>query len=517
MIDNRNRNNKSDRDSLKRIRRLLKAYDVFAQSTRDSDQNHSLRVNALSDSSEFKNIMAFMETFPAASIASDQTWGWQGEWNPFSQRPLIVGKLPFEYQPLQAGFSEAQELASSLLTLAHDSAHVAIWEPFFCGKFQPGSLSAFVNISFQFEAFSLWFSDIVITPLIREKVPDGETVETRSSTALGAFHAYRVLKSLKISPDESLGVLMGALSKHKGKKVKSRDAFARDLHNRLGQFYHLNLKSTERLYQTLNVLGMWDEFYNRFCRISGLPSIVSRESVEFLKKGDTESYCRHFYKKDLLRLSLSSVSDNRRVRLRRALQSRAYYGFCIQHALRSKVFFSRSKRRLAIKGIASSIDVYLKGIELQLRSLAESVSETKIFKSLAALDLAYDKEIWSRFNAQDVWIGKREQIFFKGQLRPPIGLSGYLTQNEQQDLLNEIIDQVLPTRLSHNPEEGRQLLWSLSTLSKKCINGGILNESDRKILDNILLEPSQLPRWSVALNEIRPSKSQFREILFIYE
>lgn len=456
----------------------------------------------------------------AASDAPDE------EWNPLSQRPhspliLDLGQAVFG-QDIQA----EKDAVDGLTTLAHEAMHVALWEPFFVGKWRPGSAAEFRLFSLAAEGYCFYFTDIVVSGSIRHILPDGEMALARITPSNTLFHPKRAFAAMgEHDNDKILSYYLAAFTGDLRPLGKDLAPLASTWCQQIRSFYEGSLSYLDRLYLVLEEYGYFTDFYTRFCNIPGLPGFAG---VALGALGHSPiSAITSFHGEALNALAKMGKATLRAIRLRRMLQTRAYFVWQVQWALQHNAYTAqRPGARFNPRGILRAIGTYLRQIEALLLDLAQGRSQRGILAALEALDDSYELSVRRPLAKFAVWTLRRDFVAPR-QAGGGIDCRLHRFADARAAQIAQLeIAKYLVMNLSENLAKTRRIaerVAVLALLKKVALLGeqvgnhegaGVVRAWTK--LKNLLMSPEILPLWSLALTSIDPKNNRYRELLFSY-
>lgn len=464
----------------------------------------------------------FASVAPAVPAAPDE------EWNPLSQRPhaplppSVGGELGLEVTALK-------EAVDAFTTLSHELMHVALWEPFFTGTWRPRNKRQFREFSLMAEGFCFFFSDIIVSGLVRVRFPDGEFALARQTPSNALFHPLRAFHALGIvNHDDILSAYLDGFSGKKTPLLKPRGTsnFVEALAARIYEFYSGTLGYLDQMHEALSKIGALGEFFDRFCMIADLPSMLRTDDALLLKEGRLKDYFSAFYKhgqKHTAQLPTSVVTS---IQWRRMLQTRAYYALQVRWYLREGLFFAKGWRHTLSHQALAGVEEYLDSLESLLIQLGKQPHRSPL-SALAEIDKNYDANVRKFFIQHEVWTGHRWLIV-------PTRAGGIVSVFDNDDLDERqgrikilrtvafIVDELTrQMKASQTVEERAHVLASIqrvSAIGAKCGKGNKTQlKSVAKSLKLELQKPGVRETWALALADFDPCHNLFRELAFSYQ
>lgn len=457
----------------------------------------------------------------AMSGASDE------EWNPLSQRP---------HSPLAPNASPAlgrevwtlKHAIDAFTTLGHEMMHVALWEPFFTGRWKPKGQKDFIEFSLLAEGYSFFFSDIVVTRAIRQRLPDGEYALERHTNENAFFHPIRAFQALNIeSIGEILDVYLEGFRGHKTRiwQPKGGSIYAGTLAAQVNDFYQGSILPLHELHQAISSFGGLSEFYKRFCAIEGLPTFLVDDDVAAPGGKDLKDYFVAFHASGLKTLSGMTQEQIAQIRRRRALQMRAYYAMQVRWVLAEGLILTRNLTAAKCQKLVAQVDDYLSAIELLLKSLAETPD---LFSTvdLARLDASYDVNVRAALAKHDVWVAQRWMIV-------PRRAGGFISASKPGVLKDRdakitllrlsayVVDELTRRmRQSKTIEERAAVMAHIQKIATLGAAGDGTKAQTLTALRklSVLLGQEHLRGlWSVPLTTFNPAANEFRELVCSYQ
>ncbi len=449
------------------------------------------------------------------------------EWNPISQRPLFdCDKV--DYCDFDGAFRATTHAIHHSIVLVHESIHVLMWESFFSGAFVPKS-SNFCKLSLAFEGFCFWYADIILNRRIKIKSPDGEFVFKRHSASQNHVHPYHVFQALNVmDPEKIMRIYIDAFTGYETPISKNMNKpLVNEIANRFYGFYSDTLKAPVEMFKVLDDVQIFGEYFEKFCKIQNIPSMFSKTFLKTDPSQNLNEYCWAIFSKEMPRMdSLGSVQI-RAVRLRRSLQTRAYFAFALRHSIERSNYIA--KPGLSKKQMQKNINLYVEQLRVALNDLCEAQSHSKVIRSIEHADRFYLKNIRSRLIKYNAYCGRRLQLLPTFPGYSTLAINDKRTHLSRRQLLKfsqHLIDTLVVPNLDlvGKSADSLTLLRSASALTKylaslqnlkgKKYSSQVKNISTK--IDKILSHKLVLPYWSIPLSDIRPDQNAFREIIFKY-
>ena len=471
-----------------------------------------------------KNLFLSMSAVaPAIPDTNDE------EWNPLSQRPhaplppLITNELGAEITALKTAIDE-------FTILSHEMMHVALWEPFFTGRWRPRTRSSFRECSLLAEGFCYFFSDIVVSGAVRVRLPDGEFALERQTPSNARFHPVRAFKALGIVDHQEIADIY--LEGFRGQTTRlwqprGTSDVAASLAAQAYQFYAGSRRLLAEMHGALKAFGGLTEFYQRFCAIPGLPTfLAAAEAKEESAFPDQKSYFLNFFSETLPHLAGLSEDQMRRVRLRRMLQMRAYYALQIRWLLREHLVIAQNGSARLFEAIADQVEVYLSALQDLLQKLALQ-GDVAVPESLAKIDASYARQVRKKFLIHQAWSGQRWLIAPRRaggciRVHAPLPPREQEAKRELSEIAAFLVEELTARVADSKSVPARSMILSqiqrLAELGAVAGNGSATRT--RRALRQLQAElatPALLKFWSVPLASFDPEHNRYRELVFSYQ
>ncbi len=488
---------------------------------------------------DHKSLHRLYESMSAVAAATPGTS--EEEWNPLSQRPHAPLPPSVSVDDLGSEVIILKEAVEAFTTLSHEMMHVALWEPFFTGQWRPQSRRDFVAFSLMAEGFCFFYTDILISSTVRVRLPDGEFALERQSPGNVRFHPVRAFEAVGIrEPAEILDIYLEGFAGKTTKLWQPRggSAYAASLAAQAFHFYQGSLGYLADMHRALGAWGGLSEFYQRFCQIPKLPSLWDEDLEMYphphpVRTEDVKAYFEGFFSRGLKALEQRSEAELLRVRWRRMLQMRAYYGLQIRWLLEEGLWVGlnagkgKSTQTKDLYKIKSYVATYLEDLRSLLVQLARD-PHTSPLPALSVLDARYERQVRSFFRKQDLWVGHRWLIAPKragglismaGSTTSGAKAGGQSTAKTIHYLLEEL---TLALGSCRSKTVRTEIFGSIHRLS---LLGSVMSRKGGKEVDlkaekslrRVLAEPSVLPLWSVPLASFDPLHNRYRELVFSYQ
>jgi len=421
------------------------------------------------------------------------------QWNPLSQR-LLIDLQKQKFKSLIKDFEEVNDSTYKLIRLFHEATHVFLLEPFFVGRLPLASLKTFERLYLGFEGAAVWHMEHQICRYLNSDLPDGEAIYDRLGITTKAFHQ----SFAGVGSRKSLSTYVEAFCGNQTSLLASKDPYARDLGVRFYQFYLDSTRQMELFFTTLKEVGILDSFPKRFCK-KGLPTFLSASMLAHSPVDNLQEYADHFLNIEMDNMGAIDARTSRAVRVRRSLQTRAYFAMCLDYVLSNDLFFSMRKRKSVrrIKELGKFVKHYLNELEDLVASLGFD-SAPDVQRKLQSLDSIYSDQVVRNLLEMDLWISRRLPYF----------------QPQPHFILNEIGEM----ETSAGDVEIANLMWYFlrekSGIAKSAWIVKKISDfyGEKKIgsINKLMRQPEVAPLWSAPLASIDPENNQFSEILFLY-
>jgi hypothetical protein len=459
---------------------------------------------------------------PARPAAVDE------EWNPLSQRPHSP-LPPLVGNELGAEITALKEAIDAFTTLSHEMMHVALWEPFFTGKWRPRNRAQFRNFSLMAEGYCFFFGDIIVTSLIRTRFADGEFAFARQTPSNALFHPVRAFAALGISnKNEILDIYLDGFVGKQTSLATSRHAsnFASFLAGRIYEFYSGTLGYLNHMHEVFLQLGVLDEFYQRFCNLPELPTFLEDSDAKLLRGPSFKPFFKTFFRRGQKILGQLSEEKITSIRWRRMLQSRAYYALQVRWYLSEERLIAKRWSAAYSQRVLKHVDSYLSSIETLLAELAQSPSKSPVAQ-LAAIDLNYEHNVRRLFIDHEIWVGHRWLIVPKraGGLISVCENTNVDAKSTKIKVLRTVafvLDELTREMKAAQTIEKRTEL--LAEIERVAAIGAACSTESSKVLKGLekrlitaLVRPLVRQTWSLPLAAFNPGQNLFRELAFSYQ
>lgn len=448
------------------------------------------------------------------------------EWNPLSQRPFYEDFHPPE-RNLTSEFEFRRQIALKTILFGHEMMHVFLWEPFFNGYSNKLNKRRFTELCLGFEGFCFWYADIYFNSKVNLQFPDGEKIFSRSSVSQKEIHPRSVLMKLRDWNERDLisTYVRSFNGYHTDLTKKGLDIVSRGVSSRIYSFYANSLDTVSNYYNFLKDSEIFDEYFHRFCKIQNIPSLISRNKLKLLDFGNFEDYCQNFRTSIFPHVIQLSKEDVLLVRMRRAIQTRAYFLFNLRFSLlNGHVNSSKS----VLNEISQSTNRMIDDLESVLIEFCINKEISTTTSLLASWDQNYDSSV------RDLSCNYNLSSSYKLQIHPPLPHHPVLykklnlKQLTNKKLITQcqaVLDLVLSkeTLLSLTTEEKEitlsqtaSLLEDLNKLKLTTKDSKGLRKRIVRTLEKVISYPFIQEKWATPLSEIDPGKNNFRELTLNY-
>lgn len=462
---------------------------------------------------------------------------YEEEWNPFSQRQLILNVIPAK-NGFALPFQTLEDSLRSLLLSVHEALHIALWEPFFTGRLRVADKETFKSASLCFEACCFWYADLIATPRLRRKFPDNELTFERKAISETYFHPSRAFAALGITePDRILEVYMAAFCGRGTPLSQPKEIFSFNLAQRIYQFHFAAKAPLHGLYAQLRRAGTFSEFRERFCAVDCVPSLFPDELSASLgsdldSSGLPFRYCRGVFERGLPFIESLPKRELARVRLRRYIQSRAYFAFVLRKVLKDENFVSlRGAHHGVGTTLLSSTDSYLQKLESALRALCANKTFRGVVEQIDGADRFFSNQVVRKARSQELWVARRTSILprharahLTGLLKTE-ALSPRRRKQEATRLRKYFARALYRGKPGFDPATVSRFARILPDLlsssverpaSKRVGSSPLTEKEFIETYNAIAAHPEVIPEWGAPLYGIDPERNQFRDLLFVY-
>ncbi len=444
------------------------------------------------------------------------------EWNPLTQCPT-VNTIDFNTHSLTSDFQAIAQNVTNFLQLVHEGLHVILLDDFFSSENSKWDKPrSFVDLYLKSEAFAFWYTDIVVTPKLRARLPDTELVFARSTVSSYYFHPYRALEAIGLKKThDSLALYLSAFSGFQTKLDRSKKRLNVGLRQRIQSFYVNSQTPLTQLHQSLSRAGIFDEYAKVFCRIEGLPRLFADRH----QTGAEDDFFHWMFQTGLPRISKMSEEHLIAVRLRRRIQTRAYHAWMLHHVLSNVGVVDSTGAKVEIpEDVDHTLQEYLTGMKVLIESLCElnKVGPADMRRGLKALsqtiedfDASFESGFRAHTKVSQLWVQRRDILLKKNSPNLSVRSFGPLPNSAKVpqkyiDVLFSIISKEIDRSAKTDFQFSKILILFSQMSSAK-------GPWKTRLFNALIFHRSVLPLWSVRLSDIDPKKSEFRELVFQYE
>lgn len=382
--------------------------------------------------------------------------------------PLVQSCLEAPEFVHRPDFPSMTEDISKFLTVFLETSRsilvCSLMDPFFTGDF-PFKKSKFVSAYMSANGAAQWYIDNVLTPDIRELLPNGEILFRHLK-----FHPYRALKNSFESDEQALNYYIQFFSSQRvSKRWGSMESAFQDE-------YSLIRTIRRQEASTLN-FNDFRQLFKSFYNVPNLPSL-KQASCSSLSFNQWVIDFVLLLKKEKLKIK---KSDRLRIKLRRSLQSRALLHNELLLCLESPLLI------LPKPEIRSSLFDQLEGwgkrLDDLLAMMTSNAPVSVIEKELHLSDVFYENEVRLFFEKFRIVIGDRPK-------------------NSKQ--IKELISKIL---------ESIDLNFSKNTHELEDIFKLVRNFQNGKISRSTFLNSPQVARvWGSDLSAVSPLEKCYQDI-----
>jgi hypothetical protein len=442
------------------------------------------------------------------------------EWNPFSQRPVTHAVNVDNPTKLENSI----QAVNLFIEASHEATHILLWEPFFAGTCRPGNPKELIFASLIFEAYCFWYADIIVTRNLRTRLPDGEFARVRSAISQPDFHPYRAFKAINIvEPSEILNIYFHAFMGGDSPLYRHRQLpYVEDLLRRFINFYVTASQPVNALFKILDHVGIFEEFYGRFCRLSGIPSLLPDSLLKMDIMANPISYCHSIRKNGYKHIEHLSPKTISQVRMRRFIQMRAYYAYSLLYALKANLVFSRKNKSFNGAELKRNLAQYIDVLETAIQALCKGGNLKKIEQICRHNDQVYSRRVKKAFSQSDLWMNQRLCVTpYLNTRSAGFGIvRGTVSPSERIKLGEHLLNRYCPDKIDEAAKgktlSSRRLGQKIGTFMKANSTVGVSQEKWKSAFNALLLDEQILELWSVRLGSIDPEENQFRDPLFVY-
>ncbi len=437
------------------------------------------------------------------------------EWNPFSQRPIFEIDTHLDHG-LDRDFNLMTNTVHRFIIMAHEAMHILMWEPFFTGHTCPRACD-FRPWSLAFEGFCFWISDVILNRKINLYEPDGQRSFERYSVSQPHFHPRRAFADLGLKDDASiLDAYLHAFGGYASPLSRTKSPIPQNLARRAYSFYGLTKKSPAQMFGNFKSIGLFDEYFARFCKIRAIPALLPERILTADLRGDLHGYCQNIYRAGLMHIEQLPEFQIENVRQRRALQTRAYFAFSLRFLLASGNVLAPS--RTLLRPCIGTIRAYIDGLEGLMAQLCEGRSAPAVARDLRELDHAYSRDTRAVFLRQNAMVGRRESIL------PDFPGHTVLQPNEDRSHIKPknmiAFAQALAQHALHLKQASLlPAVHALMASVQECKNANAPRNTLHRLslhANRLLRHPDFVKKWSIPLSSFDPAHNSYRELLFLH-
>lgn len=463
-----------------------------------------------------------MDTIANVTIGSNDGGIQVGDWNPFTQRPPaeIGPALDTEIRPL----AEVGRVLTFIAQYLHEVVHIYAAESFLSGQIDYFENEAeFTQYMLGNEAFATWHSEIVVCQKIGRALGDLRLNFNLSSVQNPGFEPLRALelsglsshsKSLNFFIDSLLGDVPQELRSSRGRQKK---LMLRMLHSVLRGFYVGTIDPLALLHKHYQQTGLLREFYFRYCRVDGIPSLL--EVPRNLKQLNNEKEYFKFLIRSMKSLNQLSKLQVLKIKSRRKLQMRAYFALSVRNTLLHHLDISASSKilpKLARNKVIVNIEQYLSELERMLCELGDlrKISQINDFAlQIGTLDKAYSTKVAKKLRQYKLR-SNGIKIIIEGN-NPFVSGANFDASGKGPVGKKELrLIQTYLTRChlfaTYRSDHLSEMIYILHKLKiQKKVNR-------KKLYNELLMHPKFVNFWSPKLWDFDPMQEKFKEMSFVY-
>jgi len=462
------------------------------------------RAKTTSPGGPVRDLTHLLETFPTLVLATPTPLGALNDFVPASQC-VDFRIFPDTYSSAKIDFPWMSTVMRNYTRTARNAIESLLWEPFFAGQHLP-SRSTTVKLSKEHRAAAYWFSDFILARSIREATPRGEIMPSEGPQQLHCFHPYRALHAKGVrNQDQALAVYLQGFT--------ATASASSNLARALGKFYSAEIPNATKslaLHDGLVNAGIYTEFYRRFCALTNIPTAapdgVSPQTLSAV----------------LSRLSALPAKLRTQIKLRRALQTRAYFALCTRHLLHQDQCFSH--KPLNIKLTIEELESYLDDLQLLLQSLCKSASLATIDLGIRKADQLYGNTVGRRLAKSQTWVGSRILLNRKFHHNPTMELGHSYKINNGAELAEYanglVLKLAMPSVSIYAAPKASEAVLKLAIQTRNLATAvharstpADLRRLSRKC-EELLKSDLVVTKWSAPLSANQPINNCFRELLF---
>lgn len=423
------------------------------------------------------------------------------DWNPIAQRMLMSDATLPPLSALELPLGTLSAHAQTFVEWAHEAIHVFSMEPWLTGERRLTDKNAFRQWYLAGEGLAYWYADIVVTRALRQAAPSLNLVFSRQAVSSASFHPETALAELGLTDAADLRDLY--IEAFTGRwQHAGEERLARAFSDRVRDFYEDSAGTLGNLFHCLDDYGVLDGYWQRFCCIPGLPSLLPAATSCGWQRLDADQAHVWLGSAGLEALSRLDESVLSVVRLRRSLQLRAYYLWMLEQALRKGQIHGPSA---AMQQTATGVLRTLLGdLERALHGLAEGASPAALDAVIASVNQRAD-EVLAGPLAGGV-MAFRYWIF--PAFAPTGGLIGLWTERSAYS-----DDEALA--IATDVFERARRTDEVILLMGAFLQAMRTRAPDRAAaLNRLLLDCDVRPTWTVDLADLSFSNDRFRECNF---
>ncbi len=439
---------------------------------------------------------------PTARAVKDRT---VEEWNPLSQRILLSDETPIFAAALERDFTLVPSYVQTFVEWAHEAVHILSMEPWFLGARTIRSQSDFTAWYRAAEGMAFWYADIVVTREVRDAAPTADLVYCRSSVSNAGFHPEQAFRALGlVTSEEILPLYIAGFLGDRSPLSTVQHPLSVTLAERIHEFYIGSDLTLRGLYDLLASFDVFGEFFDRFCQL-GAPGLFDEESLARVGTLDPAAYHVELGVRLLPALEALKSDQLAKVRLRRSLQTRAYYGWFLARSL-SKGWVV-SLRSMNLPRVAEAAAEYLNDIEAALRLLVAGAQAERVIDAISQLDAAYQSRV--RAPLEDGAAHMRYRYWIFPFFAPTGGIVGLWDERTRYSRTEAA--EVARFVFERSPWSDH-LVEALAEVLRACRLDPA--DSARAIFNGYLMRLDVINAWSPPLACLSPAEGRYREVAF---